>query len=192
MKRQLRELDFFKKYISIYENDVFRYSLSLAKDADQASDILQNTMLQAWVHLDQLKDVTKAKAWIFTIAHNEAMKLLNEKNKEIARRYVWAEGNNADEDETDPLLNIPDFIDDILDQLVMADNVAVLREALERLKPEDAAIIKMRYLDGLEPKEIGMLLNQKSSTVRSALCRAIKKMRDTFYEIDGGRYEAEK
>ena len=53
-----------------YADDVKYFILSKVKDATVTDDILQDTFIKIHTKLHTLKDITKLKAWIFTIARN--------------------------------------------------------------------------------------------------------------------------
>lgn len=59
-------LQFWKNYHS----DVKRFIHSKVKDEQITNDLMQETFLKIHLKKDNLKDATKAKSWVFTVARN--------------------------------------------------------------------------------------------------------------------------
>ena len=51
-----------------YSQDLKHFILSMVKDAAVTDDILQDTFIKIHTKLDTLKDESKIKAWVFSIA----------------------------------------------------------------------------------------------------------------------------
>jgi len=58
------------------------FAISLCGNSDQGDDLVQETLLSAWAHLDDFKVGTNMGAWLFTILRN---RFLNEHR----RRRIW-------------------------------------------------------------------------------------------------------
>ncbi len=46
------------------------FALKLTRDVEDANDLLQETMLKAYTHLDKFTEGTNMKAWLYTIMRN--------------------------------------------------------------------------------------------------------------------------
>jgi RNA polymerase sigma-70 factor (ECF subfamily) len=62
-----------------------------------------------------------------------------------------------------------------------------LRAAVSELPPRQREIVTMRFELDLDVEEIAVLLDIKESTVRSALSRAIRRLKDTLAGEEGER-----
>ena len=62
--------------------------------------------------------------------------------------------------------------------LSRAERCAVVRAALERLKPLDAEILALRYFDELEYPQIEEILGLKANAANKRALRALMKLRD--------------
>lgn len=61
----------FEQLVDAHYQGLFRFALSLTKDADRASDLVQQTYC-IWAEKGhQLRDRGKAKTWLFTTLHRE-------------------------------------------------------------------------------------------------------------------------
>ncbi|MEK3890642.1 sigma-70 family RNA polymerase sigma factor [Bacillus sp. FSL K6-3431] len=52
-----------------YFNDIYRFLLSLSRDHHTAEDLVQETFLRAYLHVDK-HDNESIKSWLFTVAHH--------------------------------------------------------------------------------------------------------------------------
>ncbi len=62
-------------------------------------------------------------------------------------------------------------------ELACKDAVEAVREAVDALDEQDRVMVILRYMEGLEPKEIAARLGMRDATVRSRLHRAREAMR---------------
>ena len=49
------------------------FAVSLCGDIERADDLVQETLLKAWDHLESFQEGTNLRAWLFTILHNTAL-----------------------------------------------------------------------------------------------------------------------
>ena len=75
--------------VSRYERKIFRLAKHITQNGEDAEDVLQETFLKAYEHLDQFQGESKFYTWIVRIAVNQAlMKLAQAKDRQnrFARR----------------------------------------------------------------------------------------------------------
>ncbi len=120
-----------------------------------SEDVLQDTFVQAAVHVDRLDNVGSAKAWLFKVAKNMAINHL--RRKRVPVKIDW-----------DDLVRRPATEDDHLEPM---------RRAIEDLSPDHRETILLRWYDELRYEEIAQLLQIPVGTVRSRLHHALQKLR---------------
>ena len=64
---------------SLYRKDIFLFILSKVRNEDLAKDIVQEVYLKAFTKVSQLKDSSRLKSWLFSIAHNQIVSQWNNK-----------------------------------------------------------------------------------------------------------------
>ena len=73
MKADKVKLKLFEEICTIYSKNLQRFIYSLTrKDQFAMEEIFQNTILEAFQGLNNLRDVDKMKTWIYSIAKTEA------------------------------------------------------------------------------------------------------------------------
>jgi RNA polymerase sigma-70 factor (ECF subfamily) len=59
------------------------FAFSLCSNFDRADDLVQETVLKAWQHLDKFEEGTNLRAWLFTILRNSYFSELRKKRREV-------------------------------------------------------------------------------------------------------------
>src|SRR6187455_3189212 len=72
---QARERDAtaFNELVRRYEGKIFRLAQHVTQNREDAEDVLQETFMKAYEHLDQFKGDSKFYTWIVRIAVNQAL-----------------------------------------------------------------------------------------------------------------------
>jgi RNA polymerase sigma-70 factor (ECF subfamily) len=63
--------------------DLKAFALSLTHDPVKADDLVQSTVLRAWMNLDQFRRGTNYKAWLFTILRNSFYSEFRKRRREV-------------------------------------------------------------------------------------------------------------
>ena len=150
--------------IELYHADVFRYAFHLSGKSSDAEDISQEAYLQATKYLHQLKDPTKAKAWLLRIVRNCFLKSIQRKrplladNLDIPLAEISKESENGQNENADW-------------------DAEQLHSAIRDLPEEFRTVVLMHYFEYLPYKEIAAELNVPIGTIMSRLARAKERLR---------------
>jgi len=151
----------YEQLVQHYHADLYRYGYWLCKDADIAQDLVQDTFLRAWKHLDSLLDPAAAKAWLVTILR-----------RENARRFERKQFDYDDGAEQD---NLADTKQSSAEQDCDND---LLRKRMATLPEEYREPLVLQALGGFSSDEIAKLLQLNVNTVNTRLFRARNLLRD--------------
>jgi len=152
----------FEKLVELYYADLYRFAHSLARNPDDASDLVQQTFA-TWARKgDDLRDGTKAKSWLFTTLYREFLKQTARGRRVVSIDETTLE-NTAP---ADPCNDAP-----------RAAEQQELLDALAELDDSQRAILSLFYLDQLSYKEIAATLELPIGTVMSRLSRAKDALR---------------
>jgi len=141
-----------------FETSLHRYAMSLARDPDRADDLVQETFIRAWAHLELLRQLSphQRRAWLYRVLKN----LFLDRERARQRRQALAEqlGRQA--------------------QYATYPSPAMMWQGLLDLVPERyRELLHQRYVLGMTSREIGRELGIPAATVRSRLHLAIKWLR---------------
>src|SRR3954471_14765058 len=74
------------------------FAISLSGDVDRANDLVQETLMRAWSHLDSFEPGTNMSAWLFTILRNHFRTEYRKRRREVED----ADGGYADSLKSQP------------------------------------------------------------------------------------------
>ncbi len=143
------------------------YATSLTGgDRQRAEDVVQETLLRAWQHLDQLHlDERSPRPWLFTVARNVAV------DGHRARRTRPAEVG----EQALAVLAAPDELDRALQGWLVADALTALSDAHRDVLVET-------YYRGRSVAETAAALRLPAGTVKSRAFYALKALRVALEE----------
>ena len=156
---------------------LYNYALRLTANADDASDLLQETFLKAYRFWDKFEQGTNLRAWLFRIMKNTYINLYRKEVKEPDKvDYAEIESyyNNIRDESTDD----NDLQQKIFGQLLDDD----VSKALELLPEEFRTVVILCDIEGLAYEEIAEFLQIPVGTVRSRLHRGRKLLYTRLYD----------
>jgi RNA polymerase sigma-70 factor (ECF subfamily) len=144
---------------------VYRTSLAILGDADDAADATQETFVSAWGGLSSLRDPERFDAWLSRINVNACRMTLRRRGRTSLREIPLAEP----EDGRDPKTT-DRAADRALEDL--AAEADLFDRAFARLSVDDRAVLVMHHLEERPVAEIAAALGTPEGTVKSRLHRA--------------------
>jgi RNA polymerase sigma-70 factor (ECF subfamily) len=144
----------FQKLVDWQYAPLFRFALSLSKLEADAADLTQQKSFLWASKGDQLRDRTKAKAWLFTTLYRE---FLGRRRHEV--RFPKVELDDVREEEMSISPNVNAF-----------DSTTVL-QALREVEEPFRAPLMLFYLEQFSYQEIANMLEVPIGTVMSRLSR---------------------
>ncbi|MBT7809100.1 sigma-70 family RNA polymerase sigma factor, partial [Candidatus Poribacteria bacterium] len=132
-------------------------------------DFTQDVLARVFAKRDQLRDLSRLRAWMASIARNTAL------NWNRQQRHMFAELSNA--------LSIPVPTPD--EWLSERERWAALVDALSRLPDSDQALIRAYYYDELSAREIEAQTRLSAGAIRVRLSRARAALRERLTSLLG-------
>lgn len=144
----------FKMLMDVFQEPIYNYIRRLVVSHEDAEDVLQEVFIRVFRHLDQFRSESSLSTWIYQIATNESLRLLNDRKEER---------NVASEEIQEELINklqASDYID-------YENELAVkFQEAILSLPEKQRLVFNLRYYDELEYEEIARILDSKVETLK--------------------------
>ena len=143
-------------YQQLY-NDLWQYCQRRSATADQANEVLSETMLVLWRRLDEIPDGDDARPWLFGVARNH-----------LRKRY---EDRSRSEQLIERLKSEYSTRRQTVDPAEHRDAIEVL-DALGQLSDPDREVLELSAWEGLTHKQISTVLDISENAVAVRLHRA--------------------
>ena len=164
----------FSELVSHYERRVFRMAKQITQNDDDAEDVLQETFLKAYTHLDNFQGNSKFYTWLVRIAVNEALMKLRKRRSD--RTVPLDEPIDTGEDEM--VREIAVWDENPEETYSREELAALLDEAVQSLKPAYRTVFLLRDIEELSIEETAEALKLSISAVKSRLLRARLQLRE--------------
>lgn len=155
-----------------YHRDVYHFALYYTNSIQEAEDITQETFLKVLKQLNRLKDTSKVKTWILSIARNTAVDI---HRRQKIRRLLTERIN------LQPVVREVQKTQDIVER---NEDWQEVQEALMTLKSHDRTIIICRMLKDYSIQETAAILGISEVKVRVDFHRAIARLRKKVGRVD--------
>ena len=144
----------FKMLMDNFQVPIYNYIRRLVVSHEDAEDVLQEVFIRVYRNLGQFRGESSLSTWIYRIATNESLRLLNTRKDEEA---IPAE---EVQEELIGKLKASDYID-------YENELAVkFQEAILSLPEKQRLIFNLRYYDELDYEEISRILDSKVDTLK--------------------------
>lgn len=156
---------------------------TIIRDEDTAMDILQDTFIKAFQHIDQINDDTKFTPWVKHIAINSAKDWLKKKKPVLFTDLQKEDSSDNDE----PIeYSLKDEARDGLPEIVIDDKetARLVKEILDSLPDEQRIVISMFYYDEMMVKEIAAELGISEGLVKRRLVHGREKIEKKVLELE--------
>jgi RNA polymerase sigma factor (sigma-70 family) len=154
-----------EEFVDMYHEQIYLFMRRLGHDRQISEDLTQESFLQAWQHIGQLRNGTALTGWLYRIATNVS-KLYWRKHKD--KETASIEGIGIDVREN----NETGF--DIVEH---HEQLGRLKNAVEQLPLKLKQVIVLHYLQHLTIAEAAEAAGIRQGTFKSRLNRALEILR---------------
>lgn len=157
----------FRQLVERYQNFVFTVAFRVLKSREEAEEAAQDVFVKVYQTLHTFEKKSKFSTWLYTIAYRSAI--------DVARKKQFY---TQSIDDNESFLQVKDTENNPLQDTQQTDLQVHLREIIQQLKPEEAAIITLFYLQEKSVKEIADIMDLTITNVKTKLHRTREALRD--------------
>lgn len=153
----------FRKLVADYKERLYWHIRQMVKSHDDADDVLQNTFIKVFRHIDNFKGDSKLYTWLYRIASNESITFLNKKARQLSISNEELQARLVENLESDVY-----FEGDVI-QLKLQKAIATLPE-------KQQLVFNMKYFQELTYVEISEITDTSEGALKASYHHAIKKI----------------
>ncbi len=150
----------FGELYSIYLDRIYRYVFYQVRDEMTAEDIAEEVFIKAWKALASCKGKERTfSSWLYRIAHNHLVDSLRKRRREL------------------PLQ--PEMTNGLFDRN-QAEGALEQQEqlaALDHLPRNQRQVIILKFIEGMDNREIGRIMSKSEGAIRVLQTRALAALR---------------
>ncbi len=155
----------FLQTFDAYSDAIFRFCVLKTSSRELAEDLTQEVFTRYWQALAQGKQMTNDRSFLYTIAQNLVIDWYRKKKSASLDALQDSGYDPADTREISAE-----------DQAAYTQVLAVIGD----LEEKDKEALLLRYVEGLDPKDIAALWGESANAVSVRINRALRKVRDTL------------
>lgn len=157
-----------REFVENYMGKLFYFCLKKTGDQTRAEDLTQDIALVILTALRKGTVPENFPAWVWQIARNRYAAWAKEKR----RQNEAVTGSDIGDYE------IPDDGGGVLDEMIRAEQLALLRRELAFIKSDYRRIVVAYYIKGKNVREIAQQCSLSQNTVKSRLLRARERLKE--------------
>jgi len=160
LARRLRdgESGLFDQFAASISARLLQYGLMICRQRDDAEDIVQDTLIEAYQRFPELRTPEKVHAWFFRIARNACLM----RRRRHSRRSTVP---------IDCAMDIMDSCSLPEADLLRKESAGALAEAMQALPEDQRMLVLLRYFEGLSTEEAAEVLEMTPDAVKTKLYR---------------------
>lgn len=151
-------------WVDEYGREIHTYLWRMLGDAQEAEDCLQEAYLRAWKSPGRAA-IRNPRAWLYAVAGNVARTTLRRRAREQAGQDAGASGTDTSGSGGRP-----------------PEQVAAVRQAVERLPARQRQALLLRRYQGLSYAEIAVVAGGTAEAARANVYQAMRRLRREFPE----------
>jgi RNA polymerase sigma-70 factor, ECF subfamily len=162
----------FEELVSRYERKIFRLTMNITRNREDAEDAMQDAFLKSYSHLKNFQGDSRFYTWLVRIAANEALMRLR---KRRPNQFSLDEPIEGDEDLMPRELQ--DWGPGPEQRFAQTEMREILSSVIDELEPDYRTVFVLRDIEELSTEETASALGISLPAVKSRLLRARLKLR---------------
>ena len=162
----------FEELVSRYERKIFRLTMNITRNREDAEDAMQDAFLKSYSHLKTFQGDSRFYTWLVRIAANEALMRLR---KRRPNQFSLDEPIEGDEDLMPRELQ--DWGPGPEQRFAQTEMHEILSSVIDELEPEYRTVFVLRDIEELSTEETADAVGISVPAVKSRLLRARLKLR---------------
>ena len=174
LARRLRERDAgaMRELYDHYGRLIYSLIQRMVRNSAAAEDLVQETFLRIWNRMPAFDQERGALGpWVLTVARNRAIDYLRSADGRMSAGALDLDR-----------MEHPGQFCDFDNRALSLDRARMLKEAFEKLTPNQKTVIELAYFEGLSQTEMADRMQQPLGTIKTWVRSALKVLREQLTE----------
>jgi len=158
----------FEQLYHRYHRMVYQHCLLMCRDTDEADDLTQDVFIRLTRNLGSYKGEARFGTWLHRVTHNYCIDQLRKQQNLRIQHEQYSVALSGGNDEPEPPFERV---------------FAVLDQALNRLPPQQQVLLRTKYEQGIEIKDIARQQQLTPSAAKMRLKRARDQARKLYLKL---------
>jgi len=166
------DISAFETLVGRYERKIFRLAQNITQNREDAEDVMQESFLKAYEHLDNFQGNSRFYTWLVRISVNQALMKLRKR-----RPNVVSLDEEMDTGEELMPREVQDWGPSPEERYKQTELSEILSSTIAELDPSFRIVFQLRDIEELSTEETAEALGLSVPAVKSRLLRARLKLR---------------
>lgn len=153
----------FECVVNQYSEQLYWQIRRMVLSHDDANDLLQNTFIKAWMHIDNFRGDARLATWLYRIAANECLTFLSKQQNNQSVPLDDPEAGVVNQLASDPYFN-------------GNETQLLLQKALQTLPEKQRMVFNLKYFQELKYEEISSIVGTSVGALKASYHYAVKKI----------------
>ena len=162
----------FQNDVLPLKNKLFRLTLRITLNREEAEDVVQDTMIKVWNARERWQELDSIEAYGLTIARNlslDRIKKMDNQNDSLEEQNT----ERLDETSSTPS-----------ERMIQKDKLDIVRNIINELPEKQRSCLQLRDIEGKSYKEIADILSITEDQVKVNIFRARQTVKQRFQQFD--------
>lgn len=146
-----------------YNDAIFRFCVVKTSNRELAEDLTQETFMRYWQALRNGSEMSNTRSFLYTVARNLVIDWYRKHKSDSLDAKMEGGFQIGD-------VRTPSAETDATYQHVLA--------TMRDLAEGDAEVLVLRFVDGLEPREIAAIMEESANTISVRINRALTRLKE--------------
>jgi RNA polymerase sigma-70 factor, ECF subfamily len=162
----------FSALVGRYEDTVYRFALKVCRDADKASETLQDTFISVFRKLDTFDGRSKFSTWLYTVVTNNCLMKHRRRKRDLIEVSLEAFDETPGGTRNEARASIARSDHTPAHAVLEAELRHVMEEAIQALPPEYRVVFVLRDMEEKTTEETARIVGISVEAAKSRLRRA--------------------
>ena len=160
----------FEAFVDRFGDRIYGFGVRMCGEREDARDVAQDTLLQAYLSLKNLKHPEAMRSWVYRVVSNACLMKRRKGNYQANREISLDDLMPTEGEDFSGVIPDPGRGSD--EELLLSETREAVRAAIDTLPPHYRVVLMLRDMEHFSTRETADMLDLPESTVKMRLHRA--------------------